>query len=256
MAERRMFTQKITESDAFLDMPLSTQALYFHLCMNADDDGFVKNPKRITRMMGASDDDMRLLVAKSFVIVYESGVIVIKHWRMHNLLRKDRYKETEYVDEKSNLYIKKNGAYTLDEKQGEPLMATKWQPNGNQMAPQDSIGKYSIVKDSIDKDSISNIKEKDITNVISKKKSSTKFTPPTIEDVSEYCTERGNEVDPQKFIDFYESKGWMVGKNKMKDWKAAVRTWEHGNDSKKRPWQSNNDQFDKLMEQIRRDEDD
>ena len=84
MAERRMFTQKITESDAFLDMPLSTQALYFHLCMNADDDGFVKNPKRIARMMGASDDDMRLLVAKSLVILYESGVIVIKHTPMQN----------------------------------------------------------------------------------------------------------------------------------------------------------------------------
>lgn len=225
MAERRMFTQKITESDAFLDMPLSTQALYFHLCMNADDDGFVKNPKRIARMMGASDDDMRLLVAKSFVIIYESGVIVIKHWRMHNLLRKDRYKETEYVDEKSILYIKQNGAYTLDEKQGQPIMATKWQPNGNQMAPQVSIGKDSIVEDSIDKDSI-NIKEKDITNVISKKKNSSKFIPPTFEEVTEYCSERNNTVNPQAFIDFYESKGWMIGKNKMKDWKAAVRTWE------------------------------
>lgn len=220
MAERRMFTQKITESDAFLDMPLSTQALYFHLCMNADDDGFVKNPKRIARMMGASDDDMRLLVAKSFVIIYESGVIVIKHWRMHNLLRKDRYKETEYVDEKSILYIKQNGAYTLDEKQGQPIMATKWQPNGNQMAPQVSIGKDSIGKDSI------NIKEKDITNVISKKKNSSKFIPPTFEEVTEYCSARNNTVNPQAFIDFYESKGWMIGKNKMKDWKAAVRTWE------------------------------
>ena len=225
MAERRMFTQKITESDAFLDMPLSTQALYFHLCMNADDDGFVKNPKRIARMMGVSDDDMRLLVAKSFVIIYESGVIVIKHWRMHNLLRKDRYKETEYVDEKSILYIKQNGAYTLDEKQGQPIMATKWQPNGNQMAPQVSIGKDSIGKDSIDKDSI-NIKEKDITNVISKKKNSSKFIPPTFEEVTEYCSARNNTVNPQAFIDFYESKGWMIGKNKMKDWKAAVRTWE------------------------------
>lgn len=225
MAERRMFTQKITESDAFLDMPLSTQALYFHLCMNADDDGFVKNPKRIARMMGASDDDMRLLVAKSFVIIYESGVIVIKHWRMHNLLRKDRYKETEYVDEKSILYIKQNGAYTLDEKQGQPIMATKWQPNGNQMAPQVSIGKDSIVEDSIDKDSI-NIKEKDITDVISKKKNSSKFIPPTLEEVTEYCSVRNNTVNPQAFIDFYESKGWMIGKNKMKDWKAAVRTWE------------------------------
>ena len=130
MAERRMFTQKITESDAFLDMPLSAQALYFHLCMNADDDGFVKNPKRIARMMGSNDDDFSLLILKSFVIKYETGVIVIKHWRMHNLLRKDRYNETEYLEEKSMLNIKENGAYTLDRNQGKPLVATKWQPNG------------------------------------------------------------------------------------------------------------------------------
>ena len=136
MAERRMFTQKITESDAFLDMPLSAQALYFHLCMNADDDGFVKNPKRIARMMGANDDDFSLLILKSFVIKYETGVIVIKHWRMHNLLRKDRYNETEYLEEKSMLNIKENGAYTLDRNQGKPLVSTKWQPNGNQMATQ------------------------------------------------------------------------------------------------------------------------
>lgn len=147
-----MFTQKITESDAFLDMPLSSQALYFHLCMNADDDGFVKNPKRISRMMGACDDDMRLLVTKSFVITYDTGVIVIKHWRMHNLLRKDRYKETEYIDEKSMLNIKKNGAYTLDKSQGKPLIEVIRQPNGNQMAPQDRIGKDSIDKDSIEKE--------------------------------------------------------------------------------------------------------
>ena len=228
-----MFTQKITESDAFLDMPLSAQALYFHLCMNADDDGFVKNPKRIARMMGANDDDFSLLILKSFVIKYETGVIVIKHWRMHNLLRKDRYNETEYLEEKSMLNIKENGAYTLDRNQGKPLVATKWQPNGNQMAPQVSIGKDSIVKDSIVKDSIGYIKEKDTPLGVSKKKSD-RFTPPSLEDVQIYCLERNNSVDPQAFIDFYESKGWMVGKNKMKDWKAAVRTWERNrNNSKK-----------------------
>ena len=228
MAERRMFTQKITESDAFLDMPLSAQALYFHLCMNADDDGFVKNPKRIARMMGSNDDDFSLLILKSFVIKYETGVIVIKHWRMHNLLRKDRYNETEYLEEKSMLNIKENGAYTLDRNQGKPLVATKWQPNGNQMAPQVSIGKDSIVKDSI-----GYIKEKDTTLGVSKKKSD-RFTPPSLEDVQNYCLERNNSVDPQAFIDFYASKGWMVGKNKMKDWKAAVRTWERNrNNSKK-----------------------
>lgn len=152
MAERRMFTGKITESDAFLEMPLSTQALYFHLCMNADDDGFVKNPKRITKMIGANEDDLKLLMAKAFVIFYDTtGVIVIKHWRMHNLLRKDRYKETEYLEEKSTLFLKENGAYTLDSGKGKPLsgesgnqLATSWQPSGNQLAPQDRLGKDSI----------------------------------------------------------------------------------------------------------------
>lgn len=145
-----MFTNKITESDAFLDMPLSSQALYFHLCMYADDDGFVKNPKRIGRMIGASEDEFKLLIAKSFVFNYDSGVIVIKHWRMHNLLRKDRYNETEYLEEKSSLYIKENGAYTLDESQGKPLLATNRQPSDNQTSPQYRLGKDSKDKESIE----------------------------------------------------------------------------------------------------------
>lgn len=117
MAERRMFTKKITESDAFLDMPSSTQMLYFHLSMNADDDGFVNNPKKIQRMCGASNDDFKLLIAKSFVILFESGVIVIKHWKMHNYIQSDRYKPTDYIEEKSMLGLKQNKAYTLDEEQ-------------------------------------------------------------------------------------------------------------------------------------------
>ncbi len=162
MAERRMFTQKITESDAFIEMPMSSQALYFHLCMNADDDGFVKNPKSIQRLVGCNDDDLKLLIAKRFIIPFETGVIVIKHWRMHNLLRKDRYKETVYTEEKALLFLKKDGAYTLDKSQGFPLpkigasdqlsdekeadesVATDWKPNGNQMAPQDRLGKDRV----------------------------------------------------------------------------------------------------------------
>lgn len=160
MAERRMFTQKITESDAFIEMPMSSQALYFHLCMNADDDGFVKNPKSIQRLVGCNDDDLKLLIAKRFILPFDTGVIVIKHWRMHNLLRKDRYKETVYLEEKSMLFLKNDGAYTLDESQGNPIprisvegngnqMATNGLPNGNQMAPQDRIDKDSIGEDSI-----------------------------------------------------------------------------------------------------------
>ena len=108
MAERRMFTQKIVDSDAFLDMPLSTQALYFHLNMRADDDGFVNNPKRIQRTVGASDDDLKVLIAKRFLLCFENGIIVIKHWRMHNALRKDRYKETQYSKQLSLLEVKEN----------------------------------------------------------------------------------------------------------------------------------------------------
>ena len=103
MAERRMFTKKITESDAFLDMPLSTQCLYFHLNMSADDDGFVNNPKKIQRMIGASDDDLKLLLAKSFILAFESGIIVIKHWKMQNYIQSDRYKPTDYAEEKAML---------------------------------------------------------------------------------------------------------------------------------------------------------
>lgn len=112
MAERRMFAKTIIDSDAFLDMPLSAQALYFHLSMRADDDGFINNPKKIQRMIGASDDDCRLLILKKFIITFESGVIVIKHWKMHNYIQKDRYKPTVYSEEKATLSLDENKAYS------------------------------------------------------------------------------------------------------------------------------------------------
>lgn len=114
MAERRMFAKTVIDSDAFLDMPLSSQSLYFHLGMRADDDGFVNNPKKVQRMIGASDDDLKILVGKKFIIPFESGVVVIKHWKIHNYIQNDRYKETVYLEEKSQLQLKSNGGYTLD----------------------------------------------------------------------------------------------------------------------------------------------
>lgn len=114
MAERRMFAKTIIDSDAFLDMPLSSQALYFHLSMRADDDGFINNPKKIQRMVGSSEDDLKLLIAKRFIIAFESGVIVIKHWKIHNYIQKDRYKPTMYQDEKSMLIDKNNKSYTVE----------------------------------------------------------------------------------------------------------------------------------------------
>ena len=203
MAEKRMFAKTIVDSDAFMEMPVSSQLLYFHLSMRADDDGFINNPKRIARNVGANDDDLKMLMYKNFIIAFENGVIVIKHWWIHNTLRKDRYKETVYQEERSQLDVKDNGSYTLN---------GNWQPNGNQMATVATQIKLNEIK-------VNEIKEEVVTRK--------RFTPPTLDEVIEYCSERGNKVDAQKFIDYYTSNGWMVGKNKMKDWKAAVRsTWE------------------------------
>lgn len=132
MAKRRMFSLQVVDSDAFLDMPLSAQMLYIHLGMRADDDGFVNSPRRIQRMIGASDDDFRLLLAKKFIISFESGIVVIKHWKMNNYIRNDRYTETDYLEEKAMLEEKKNGSYSL---------YTVGIPNGYQMDTQVRIGK-------------------------------------------------------------------------------------------------------------------
>ena len=142
-----MFTKMIVDSDAFLDMPLSSQALYFHLGMRADDEGFINNPKKIQRMVGASEDDLRLLIAKRFVIIFESGVLVIKHWFMHNNLRKDRFKNTVYADEKALLTTKENGSYKSIIPNNNQ-MTTNCQPTVNQLS---TICPHSIDKYSIDK---------------------------------------------------------------------------------------------------------
>lgn len=153
-----MFTMKVIDSDAFLDMPLSAQALYFHLNMRADDDGFVNNPKRILRTVGAAEDDMRLLIVKRFVIGFDRGVIVIKHWRMHNTLKKDRYNPTQYQEELQMLSLKPNKSYTENPTGNQA--PTTWQPTGTKMEPNWNQNgtkvetQYSIGKDSIEEISI------------------------------------------------------------------------------------------------------
>jgi len=107
-----MFSKKVTDTDTFLDMPLSTQALYFHLNMHADDDGFIDNTKTIQRMIGSSDDDRKLLVAKQFLLPFENGLVVIKDWRVHNYIQGDRYHKTQYINEKSQLIVEENNMYT------------------------------------------------------------------------------------------------------------------------------------------------
>src|SRR3990167_7442513 len=147
MAQRRMFSLKIVSSDAFLDMPTSSRELYFQLGMRADDDGFV-NPKSIVRVCGASEDDLKVLMSKRFVIPFENGVVVIKHWKINNLIRKDFYQETTYIEEKKRLILKENGAYT---------------ENVNILSPQYSIGKVSIGKDRLG--NIADIEKKELTSI-------------------------------------------------------------------------------------------
>lgn len=145
MAERRCFGMKIVDSDAFLDMPLSTQALYFHLGMRADNDGFVNNPRRIARLIGACDDDLNILLSKRFILVFDGGVVVIKHWRIQNTLKNDRLKMPQYPEIAAKVYIKANGSYTDDFSEGVSLLdfkaqklglqdgiqtESKWNPNG------------------------------------------------------------------------------------------------------------------------------
>ena len=167
MASKRMFNLNVIDTDAFLEMPLSTQALYFHLNMRADDDGFVGSPKIICRTVGASEDDLKLLIAKRFILSFADGVIVIKHWRMHNNLSRNRYKETNYTEDKAMLRLKSNNAYTLDcsgsdiddsrliESSSRQIDAQKTQHRRNIDAQKTQPDKIREDKNRIDKGSIS-----------------------------------------------------------------------------------------------------
>ena len=143
MASRRMVNIRIIDSDNFLELPLSTQALYFHLLLRADDDGFINNPKRIQRLIGGSEDDFKLLIAKQYILTFDSGVIVIKHWKMHNYIKKDRYHETDCISEKNMLYEDENKTYTLEKPQCIQI-GTSSEPEWNPSLGKVSLGKTSI----------------------------------------------------------------------------------------------------------------
>ena len=238
MAERRMMAKSIIKSDQFLEMPMSSQLLYFHLLLDADDDGFINAPKSIMRVIGAKDDDMRVLQAKGYTIPFDSGVIVIKHWRIHNSLRKDRYNPNPQLEnERKQLIINDRKEYEL---------ATNWQPTGNQLATNGyhSIGKDSIGKDSIGKDSVYSGCDKS-------QPTRTHFTPPTLEEVKAYCIERNNNIDAEYFIDFQEARGWVLSNGKkMKDWKATIRTWEKNNFNKRTSSKSSKDNAINVVKEV------
>ena len=264
MAEKRMFTQKIVDSDAFLDMPLSTQALYFHLNMRADDDGFINNPKRIQRTIGASEDDLKLLVAKRFCICFENGVIVIKHWRMHNTLRKDRYNPTQYVEQFGQLEIKGNGIYTEKALElPDTQTATTWQPDGNQTATQYSIDKYSIDQCSVDKNILPDSDESETptpkeTKPVKHKYGEYKNVLLTDDELQKLKSEYSDYDDRIENLSYYLASTGKVYKSHY----ATIRNWarKEGKQSQKPPKttgaaKNSTDNFmDKLQAMYERDE--
>ena len=209
MAERRMFAKTIVTSDAFLDMPLSARCLYFTLGMLADDDGFVNNPKSIMRQVGACSDDLNLLLAKRFILAFDSGVIVIKHWRIHNYIRNDRYKETKYAEERSALSIDENGAYT--ENHGLVYQTdTNGIPTVSKMDTQVRIGKDSIGK-----------------------YTTTTTDAPTLTEVYLYfkdCCEDDAIGEADKFHAYNAKRGWDC----LPGWKEAADLWIARIDDKRR----------------------
>ena len=199
MAERRMFAKTIIDSDAFLDMPLSAQALYFHLSMRADDDGFVNNPKKIQRMVGASDDDCNLLIMNRFIITFESGVVVIKHWKIHNYIQKDRYKPTLYQEEKSLLTENENKAYT---ERIHDVYITDTQVRD----------RIEIDKENIDKESVG---EEEPTP-----------TPPTLDEIIDYIHNNNLSVNPNRFFSYYNDREWKTANGKPIKWEQKLQEWD------------------------------
>jgi hypothetical protein len=218
MAERRMFAKTIIDSDAFLDMPLSTQALYFHLAMRADDDGFINNPKKIQRMIGASDDDCKILLMKRFILTFESGVIVIKHWKIHNYIRNDRYKPTIYKEEKALIEEKENKAYTEVDNLGIP--------NGYQMETQDRLGKDRLGKVSIEEyngDSPEPPPPPPEPKKVFKKYGVNGWVKLTDEQYNRLIADLG-EIELNRCIEYIDESAQLTGnKNKWKDWNLVIR---------------------------------
>lgn len=202
MAERRMFSKSIINSARFLRMPPSSRLLYYDLGMQADDDGVVE-AFTVMRTTGATEDDLRILCSKGFIVVLNEDLVsFITDWKKNNLIKNDRYHPSIYAD-------------LLAQIQDGTKVEPAWNQDGTQLEPEVRLGKDSQGKDSQGK-------ERDSAG----KPSRPRFTPPTLEEVTAYVHERGSRVVPQEFIDFYAAKGWMVGKVPMKDWRAACRNAE------------------------------
>ncbi len=249
MAERRMFAKSIVLSDAFLSMPLTAQALYLHLNMNADDDGFVNSPKSIVKSVRGRKADLPLLEDNDFIIRFESGIVLIKHWKLHNLLRKDRYKETIHLREKAKVKLD-FGEYNLkndseicegeeaqfckepsaqieqtDECEDECEWLTQYSREENRKE-KNNIYKESGVECAASAQTFTH-SEGDSNSKNDKTCGENKI--PTLEEIRLYCEERGNYVDPEYFYEYYSARGWKIDGEIMANWRACINAWEKNN---------------------------
>jgi hypothetical protein len=236
VADKRMMSKSVIDTDMFLDMPASTQCLYFHMLLRADDDGFLKNAKTIMRTVGASPDDVKLLIAKQYLIPFDTGIMAIKHWRIHNYIKKDRYKPTD-CEEIKLLEVNEKGEYVLAEPSRNQV-GSKMEPSciqsgtvlepsrnqvGSKMEPQDRDRDRLEIEIGKDRDSRESSRKKSSAN---NSTAAHKFVKPTLAELKAYIAENGYTFPAEAFMDYYESNGWKVGRNPMKSWQATCRTWQ------------------------------
>lgn len=239
MADKRMMSKSVIDTDMFLDMPASTQCLYFHMLLRADDDGFLKNAKTIMRTVGASPDDVKLLIAKQYLIPFDTGIMVIKHWRIHNYIKKDRYKPTD-CEEIKLLEVNEKGEYILAEpvrnqvgsnmepsciQSGTTLEPVRNQV-GSKMEPQVRDRDRDRLEIEIGKDRESRESSRKRSSANNSTTAAQKFKKPTLEELKAYIAENRYTFSAEAFMDYYESNGWKVGRNPMKSWQATCRTWQ------------------------------
>lgn len=254
MANRRMFSKSVVDTDHFLDMGAGAQLLYYNLGIHADDDGFVTAPKKIMRNCRATDGDMKELIREGFIIAFPSGVIVIVHWRENNFIRNDRYNPTVCTDEKAQLGLLKDGVYCLlaENPQVKELPpVTKRRPSGNrrdtacdasvtepdtngipdgipavnQRYTQDRLGEDRLGQDSSESGKDSEGK--------AKKRTVKPFSPPSLQECEAYYRDKRFTFDLEFFYRYFTELKWHDGNGKkVKNWKSKMLTWQHNEDKR------------------------
>jgi hypothetical protein len=227
-----MLSITVVGTDRFLDLPTRDQALYLQLSMMGDDDGFISSPKKIAREARCTEKDLKLLEEQGYLIRFPSGVVCLTHWWVNNTLKNDRYTPTVYQEELHMLQKDESGMYCLTE--AEPTTEPERNQTGTDLEPQQNITEQNIEECSASQMRIQALPTEALdppANRNTKKQgrakpSHTQFSPPTVEEVGAYCRSRGNQVDPQRFVDYYAACDWMRNKARIRDWKACVRTWE------------------------------